>query len=790
MANKKKDIDKLSDIAAKSEILTYGTDGTLKQEDSALSGIITSTIIATKDKFGMRTSGKPINYFNELNIGNAFAEMSENIKDKKKKKDSDENTGNKFKKYMSENEMVDASSLLLADQGRLINFANYNTIYNHIPECAQALDIYKDNIMSPDDFTKMIFDVSYDTSNTKLKEIIEKQLSDITSHYEIETKADTIIGETLKYGEYYVAVLSLENELDAMLGDTRYTGMNNGSFFNKATGALNESVLALDRDYISTVINSDTISLTEQDTSAFRELLNEENLSEAEVAKYIAETVNNNVQIGSKTEFLVERLQANYDFGSENGYDLSDIPGASLNTVKKKGGKNAADKKPLYINGSVIKMLKPERVCELKVDNVCYGYYYVEDASTNSIANASYLGVSSGREARMGTGVNMGLNNNAPGTSKYNPSTSAASMLGVSEQKLKLVSDIFINQLATKVDKNFIRKNKKFKEFIYELIKQDYIIKKGVKMTYFGPDEVVKFELQPIYSKIVFAAKMYLSTMTNDILVKLGRAHDKRVFYVNTGLDANYEQAINKVIDDIKRREYKMDNLNDFNSILNLNPGRWDDYFIPTVNGDRPIEIDTLAGMDTDLNSEFLQYLKSTMLSGMSVPTNLIESINDVNFARTLSAQNANFVRNIIRYQKLLTIPFSRLYQLLYKNEYRYANDKETDIDKKIDIEQIKCHFPSPASLNMSNMTEQIQSVDANAEFISSQILPPTQDGSTENTRIKLKSEIVKDLMPGVDWEKYAKIKDDLMLQSKKDQILAPQPQQDGQDPYAGNITY
>lgn len=783
---KKKDnsLKAFEDIAAKSSILTYGTDNTLKTEDATINNIISQTIIGTKEKFGIRTNGKPVNYFNELNIGNAFIEMTSSLKDKTKNKD-EENPEITFKKYMSNNENVDPSSILLADQGRLINFANYKTIYNHIPECAQALDIYKDNIMSPDDFTKLIFNINYDSPNIKVKEAIEEQLNDITVKYGIEEKADEIIGETLKLGEYFVAVPSIENELSTMLNDNSYKG----GYFNKSTGIINESFLALDKNYVVTTINSDAINLTESETDAFKSILNED-ISNSDITKYIAEVINNNVQIGSKAELLVERLQANYDFGSKNGYDLSDIPGASLNTVKKGSKKKGEDKKPLYINGSVIRMLDPERTCELTVDNVCYGYYYVEDSSVNTIAGMSYLGVSSGREAKMGTGVNMGLNNNAPGMTKYDPSTTAASMLGVSEQKLKLISDVFINQLASKVDKNFIRKNKKFKEFIYSLIKQDYIIKKGIKMTYFSPDEVVKFKLPSVYSKIVFAAKMYLSTMTNDILVKLGRAHDKRVFYVNTGLDANYEQAINKTIEDIKRREYKMDNLNDFNSILNLNPGRWDDYFIPTVNGDRPIEIDTLAGMDTDLNSEFLQYLKTTMLSGIGVPTNLIESVSDINFARTVSSQNANFVRNVIRFQKLLTPSFTKLYQILYKNEYKYNNDREADIALKIDLSLINCHFPSPATLNMTNITEQIQAVDSNADFISNQIVPPTADGSSENERIKLKSEIVKDLMPGIDWAKYEKIKDDLLLESKKEELKNPPANGEQQsDPYASSMT-
>ena len=178
------------------------------------------------------------------------------------------------------------------------------------------------------------------------------------------------------------------------------------------------------------------------------------------------------------------------------------------------------------------------------------------------------------------------------------------------------------------------------------------------------------------------------------------------------------------------------------------------------------------------------------MLSGIGVPTNLIDSVNDISFARTLSAQNSNFVRNVIRDQKLLTPCFSRMLQILYKNEYKYSDNGETNLESTIDNSTIKVHFPSPAALNMSNITEQIQVTDQNADFIASQIIQPKADGSTEDTRIKLKSAIVRDLMPGIDWDKYEKLKDRLELESKKEAVKnSSQQPEPGQDPYAGQMT-
>jgi len=259
----------------------------------------------------------------------------------------------------------------------------------------------------------------------------------------------------------------------------------------------------------------------------------------------------------------------------------------------------------------------------------------------------------------------------------------------------------------------------------------------------------------------------------------MGRGHDKRVYYIDVGADANYEQAISRVIQDIKTKEFKMDNMGEINTILNLNPGRFDDIYIPQINGEKPVEIETLQGMDVDMTNDFLEFLKDSMMTGIGIPRTLIDATKEMDFARTLSAQNANFVRNVIKYQKKFTPAFTRLFRKLYENEFKYANDKESDVLDYIDLKDINVTFPSPATLNMSNLTDQIQTVEGNAEFISSQLIAPDPTGMNDGKRLKLKAEIVKDLLPGIDWEKYEDMRDQVEIDYVEEMIKNPAPQVD-----------
>jgi len=92
----------LDNLRNKSSTLAYGMDEVLSDENEQISNIIQQTIIDTKKKYGERTNEKPINYFNEINFGNAFNEIIAG--DKKDSTAADKtNNANKFKKYMSEN---------------------------------------------------------------------------------------------------------------------------------------------------------------------------------------------------------------------------------------------------------------------------------------------------------------------------------------------------------------------------------------------------------------------------------------------------------------------------------------------------------------------------------------------------------------------------------------------------------------------------------------------------------------------------------------------------------------
>ena len=635
MADDKKDFNELKDISQNTNTTIYGSDSKFEKDNDLAISIVNDTIRNIKKRYTDRTGDEGlVDYARSAKFQSVF--LNSNGEDVEP--DNKTNTvinNSKFKDLMTERGFQHLNNLVVSDNGRITTYRNYRAVYEHIPQAAQACDLFVNNITSPDDFTKTIFDVEYrDITNNERKLDIDKKVNRLTSKYELEELANEIIHTALIDGDVYLNVASIEDDINYML--------------NKFDGSeiITESYLideANDDAYV------DGWVLTEAQQEAFHSLYEENEdaeteLTESQMRQDIVDLVNDRVTIidsrASRIEFLSSLRDQNYQQLNEDistGYDPLDI-------IKKKrlDGKETeynSDDNPIGYNGSSLNILDSTRIIELDINGKNFGYYYIEEDNNKPKYTSRF------QQKMYGSAID--LNNSKFSPDRLNKDND------IDEGKEELIKSVFVDTIAKKLNKDFLRHNKEFKDYIYQLIKKKYITEKAVKIMYFRPDEIIPFHVPSIYSKVLFFVSLYIAMLSNEILIKMGRGHDKRVYYIESGLDGNYEQAIMSVVQDIKTKEFKLDSISDISTILNLNPGRFDDYFIPMSDGNRAMDIDTLAGMDSDLNSEFLEFLLNSILAGIGVPASIIDAANnEIDYARTLSAQNGNFVREVIKYQK------------------------------------------------------------------------------------------------------------------------------------------
>ena len=776
-----KDLINSDDQASKA---LRGTDSSLDLEDVELRDLIRQTTNRSTLKYSSKVDGRNLDYFTQVGLATMLQQGSEDSENPIKKKEAKENPEKYLKKYMSDQKITEATSLYMSNISKILAYNNYEAIYKHIPECSTAIQVYVDNILSPDDFSKTIFDFKYDNSvDNKKEERVNKDINEIIKRYKLNLKTEEIIRDALIYGDAYYAVLSLEDEMEMMIHDVRTNG-----------GVLNENLGFYDLDKKDIPIDANDIELNEDEKAAFVDFFKSSNITytkeqtkalNEEVATQllkedIANFINDHFKVGSKKELLQERVGYEMEKAKNKAFDID----SSLGIKKKSKAKSKSDDKPMYLNGSVLRKLNADHVIPLEVDEINYGYYYIEEkdykSSVARSAAGDYLGMVSGHSQE--SNVQMSA---AGATLPIDRNVGSSSDLD--DMKMKMISDIFINTISKKIDKEYVRHNKELKEFLYGIIRHEYITKKQVTLTYFTPEEVIHFECEPIFKNIVFFAKLYLAQLTNMIVIAMGRGHDKRMINVQTGLDADAEQAVNNVVESIKTKEFRLSNT-DINTILSLNPGALDDYVIPVINGEPMITIDTLPGMDADIsNNNFLDWLRRSMLNGMHIPAALIDSMNELDFARSLSAQNGNFIRSVTKYQMVLTEGFNKLIRRLYANEYKFVLDGDAKLNDNIEIEKIEVVFPSPASLVMDNLYNRITTTEQIADSLSQILVPPKQDATTEDLRQEVKAELFKKWMPGViNWEEMQEFIDNKLQvkASRKSVEDSLKPQEE--DQYSG----
>jgi len=176
------------------------------------------------------------------------------------------------------------------------------------------------------------------------------------------------------------------------------------------------------------------------------------------------------------------------------------------------------------------------------------------------------------------------------------------------------------------------------------------------------------------------------------------------------------------------------------------------------------------------------------MISGIGIPPEFLSYSEQTEFARSLGMMNGKFVRSILVFQTMFGDQFTKMFRLLYKNEYlndydlkkkqrdlkklnsrendetilvdtekernKVAKDKSLLEDTYFDLDSLTVKFPPPQALNMTTITERITNSRDIIDFVTQTLVDPNDaELSTE-----FKRELTKDLLSTFEWDKYEKL--------------------------------
>ena len=786
---------------------------------------------------------------------------------------SESNNGNQSglvanRQYIDVNKAINTlesqqvQTLLAAESGRLQNYIDYRRIIDMVPQLAQVLDTYVDNIMSPDDFTKVSLTVKYSESLEKEDEsLLAYYNKALQRRYKLDKRVLKLVKNSLRDGDAFIAVISLRERIQKYLNESKNASPTEDkdivALIDSKKAGMEILPTALTRERTNyeqawkTFLNEDGISLPTlystlhenadavkgKSDGELRSSILQDLQEQARVtAQHTANLINTNVEVfKDSSAFLQEMIQTGLDSGvleetqqiwattdgplrsgaddpmkklvgpqSDLADNIKTVRAADMTDPKKPkrvrplgmdgnplipGGK--FDPELQAINGSALRNLDAERIVKLKDETGCYGYLYFEPLVGLNDMDTAYEAVGSSQYilSQMPTSAFDKTHNTYPYQEK------------VTYEKRKFIYNLFVRGLSRRIDKKFLVNNREFKDTIYNLLRQDYIVRKRIRVTFFRNEEVVHFGCDDgdniyydsIFKPVLFTARLYIALLTNALMFRLVRAPSKRVFYLETGMDNQAGETVNSFIRDIKSKETRFSDISggDITNMLSL-ISQFNDIYVPMVDGQKPIEVETITEDSPNFQDDFTEYLMKSMVAGTGTPSAFVNDNESVQFARSLSMENAKYLRGIVRKQIPYADQASELMQRLFYNEYLQdletaKNQKESDKKKqlgganflsKINLEALRIEFPSPASLNTTNIADQINSSEPIITSLMSVLFP---EGSESKPEYKImKKALMRRFIRNLDWDEIDDLLETALREAAAEKVKQT-PSGDGQ---------
>lgn len=608
-----------------------------------------------------------------------------------------------------EDQAISSNLLSMYTENRWIRDLDieYDTILKYMPRLQEALNAKKENVLSSDNFSKdFLNESSKNLNSAKDQSLFSERIESLKNKYKLQQFYEDLYDNVAKYGEEFVYCVPYSRAISDLLKNKSNTRMH--AYFNSHNvyGKVNESSVieipilengiiskeAKDFDFCQKASLENGTQLIGNlkviiDKRGFLESAYNEQVAITEQMQILPTSVYETVlEAGGSKEIKFDNsipdkleMPKNFDKTSNDGFVTLD--GKEKSNVK--------------IPGCVLKKLKHENIIPIYIDQTCLGYYYVE-----FLAGSSY-DIFVNNEHIYGTST-IGVT----GAQLQGRNISAEA---IEEQRNRLLS-YFAANLAKEIDANFVNNNQDLAKEIYTILKYNDVFNAqsidSIRISYLPESDVehVFFKQDPEthrgISDLMYAlipAKLYACLYITNTLGILTRGQDKRIYYVKQNVEQNIAQTMLNVINQIKRGNFGMRDIENMNTILNIT-GRFNDYVIPLgPSGDPPVQFEVMQGQNFEPNTELMDKLEEMAINSTDMPIEFIQNrMQSLDFAVQATTVNGKVLRTTYKRQSLFEYYLSRIETKLYNSEYG-----ENIV--------ISCSLPAPLFLHMTNINQMIQ---------------------------------------------------------------------------------
>ena len=646
-------------------------------------------------------------------------------------KPGDKESGKSLESLINDSQVIEAGLMgFINNTTTVFDYDNkIDTILKYMPRLQEALDTRKDNVLSADHFSKDYINIT--SSNiTNDSETYNEHIKFIKETYKFQDLTDEIYEQASKYGEAFVYVVPYKKAVARLLKQKNNT---------RAELDIKESTI---------ITESGNIQMDELPKDITPEMFKEAGLDNIELECYtgaINSVVENTMRFEKACQSLNE-MSLNYEGANfseetilESAENIRDVvKGRFQKTIKDdlsfegfddRGqdglvDKNTAkrktkDDKFINVPGTIVKVLERKHVIPIYIEEYCFGYYYIEvDGPYNPVGDYDKM-----QDPTMSLkGSNSILSTN--------------SMLDQSNKQNTIIR-FLANQISNFIDAKFINANQDLRNEIYTVLKYNYDNNSShmnkVRVTFIPPDDMehVYFNMDKDthrgisdLDKAMFPATLYCAMYITHSIWNMTRAQDKRVYYVNQTVDTNISKTLLNTINQIKKGNFGIRQIENINHILNIT-GMFNDYIIPrSPGGQAPIDFEVMQGQQVEWQTEFMTSLEEMAVNSTDVPMEMIQMRNSVDYSSQLTMSSSKFLRKVYnrqsKYQKNLTHIFNKI----YNNEF----------DDNI---QLSVVLPPPMFLNITNTNQMMTNVNEYSQSVAQLILDPDEQEPIKNEVIR-----------------------------------------------------
>lgn len=606
-------------------------------------------------------------------------------------------------------------------------------ILKYMPKLEEALETKKDYVLSPDhfgkDFLKLIKSHETDADNNTSSSTFENEVSAMKTKYMLQDLLEESYDKTSRYGEDFIYCVPYSKAVNRLLKNKQNTYNPNTINITTESGELKFNDKKIDVNQSipnNTNVNLHVEILENYMIESFVKDCrfvnqNKKILSENSIVQEVSVFDNNRSdKVKSKNQIFDKLIDD----------DLSFDP----NTFSQDGtyinAKESIDAK-ITAKGAIIKEVPRHHVIPIYIDDTCMGFYYFEFKDNDSFEQFS--------DKKCNSIV------------KSSDIMQKEQMANTDELILKSIA----SSLSQMIDAKFVNNHQDLSKDIYAILKYNDIynsnIESTIRVSFIPPEDMyhLYFKKCPItnrgisdLAKALLPAKLWVALSLTYMIGNMTRGQDKRVYYVKQQVDTNISQSLMNVINQIKRSNFGIRQIENINNILNI-IGKFNDYVIPTnSSGESPVNFEVIQGQQIDPPTEMMEKLEEWAVNSTDVPLEVIQARMQMDYAVHYTMSNTRFLKRVQKRQAICIL--DRMYSGLFTTIYNLEYNRNT---------KLKLALPEPIFLDITNTSQLIQNANDLASNIADIYLTDEEDETVKNIFTKkikmeyLSSYINKDLV-------------------------------------------